>query len=294
MTNLVRLLFQSLDLDKKLLEVSCPNISYFKKIHFILLKYLQIVFMILGFNRNSRAYSCLINAQQNLESVYGFAGQQRLLVSHLSVILKLTKNTCFNLVVDVGANYGHFSILCVEYLKCSKIICIEADPFTFFKLSQNIDLYSNSNDCKSHFELINKIASDAVGKELIFYSDPKKSYLGKVAVLDDYILSDINYKKLESTNLNELLKEYSAVDLLKIDVEGHELEVLLGANLALSKTRYLFLECTKVEGNTFSRLISLLSNDIYDFELLHFRSLNGYGEGIYEAFDLLFVNKILL
>ena len=101
-------------------------------------------------------------------------------------------------------------------------------------------------------------------------------------------------KKLESTNLNELLKEYSAVDLLKIDVEGHELEVLLGANLALSKTKYLFLECTKVESNTFSRLISLLSNDIYDFELLHFRSLNGSGEGIYEAFDLFFVNKILL
>jgi hypothetical protein len=56
MTNLVMLLFQSVDLDKKLLEVSCPNISYFKKIHFILLKYLQIIFMIMGFNKNLRGY----------------------------------------------------------------------------------------------------------------------------------------------------------------------------------------------------------------------------------------------
>lgn len=133
---------------------------------------------------------------------------------------------CGMSVVDIGSAMGYYTIKAGEKVgEEGKVLAIEPHPDTFHILLQNVELHKLKNVI-----LVNK----ALGKE-------KKRTL----IYESYIMggTSINprpgYKSIpvEMDTLDNLIENFSfeKVDLIKIDVQGWERDILLGASYTLRK-----------------------------------------------------------
>ena len=142
------------------------------------------------------------------------------------IILKqISPNDVF---VDVGAWIGDFVLPVAAKIGNGVVIAFEQDPHNLEKLRKNVLLNNFKN-----VTIIDKIVSNKIG-ELMFENrgEPTSSVtLQKEAGV--YI---------ETCTLDNVLSDYDKIDIIKIDVEGHEIQVLEGANHTLDKTRMVVLE----------------------------------------------------
>lgn len=137
-----------------------------------------------------------------------------------------TSNTS-PVIYDCGANVG-VSILYYKKLYPNAIIkAFEPDPKVFACLKANI----NNNGVKG-VELVNKAVWNS-GEGISFGSEGADG---------GSVFFEGNKTFLPSVRLKELLKNEIAIDLLKIDIEGAELEVLKDCVEELKKVKYLFVE----------------------------------------------------
>ena len=142
----------------------------------------------------------------------------------------------FNTSVDIGANVGTFT---VELQKNSKkVICFEPlkENIHYLKylIKKNVKLYN--------FALSNKDNSDYL-------------YIPKINNNFNYALATLNYKNIINFKDIKLVKikikkfdklffysnSKKNIDFIKIDVEGHELEVLKGMKKFLKNNKPIFL-----------------------------------------------------
>ena len=135
-------------------------------------------------------------------------------------------------VIDCGANVGELLLSFKRKNIEIDYIGFEPDPETFKSLSENINdnqsLYNialSSNDKKVNFYV------DTVGgnSSMIKSKETKKTI------------------EVESRKLNYFLKD-NQVKLLKIDAEGNELDVLLGAEENINKIDYISVDCGAEKG----------------------------------------------
>ncbi|WP_187152668.1 FkbM family methyltransferase [Acidianus manzaensis] len=154
-------------------------------------------------------------------------------------------------VVDVGANVGIYSLIAAKYAE--RVFAIEANPEIIPILNYNITL----NDFKN-VTVINKAVSDSEGKV--------KLYLGKAHEVSSILPSFMEgytyskYVEVESTTLDNLLSGVS-VNLLKIDVEGAEVNVLRGAKETLKKAKRIIIE---VRNNTEQKVLDILKQNNFE------------------------------
>jgi FkbM family methyltransferase len=127
------------------------------------------------------------------------------------------------ILFDVGANVGGYSKLLASRFVQSQIYTFEALPATFDLLTKNLAT-------TKQVKCINK-ALGAKKEERLIYSDGAGSGLSSF-----YPVEFSANKKLEATTvmvttIDSFCQEndISQIDFLKIDVEGFELEVLMGA-----------------------------------------------------------------
>jgi FkbM family methyltransferase len=132
---------------------------------------------------------------------------------------------CSGIFVDIGAHIGRWSLLVSK--TASHVYSFEANPETYKYLLMNIA--SNHIDNITAF---NEGVSSASGKMRFFAESPEHSGSSKIAQDGGLEISTIT---LDSLKL-------PAVDLMKIDVEGHELEVLKGAEETLGRTNRVICE----------------------------------------------------
>src|SRR5262249_8066305 len=120
--------------------------------------------------------------------------------------------------VDVGANIGSHTIHGARLVAPrGKVFSFEADPVTFEVLQKNVRLNSVEN-----VTLRNQCISDREGTVTFNISaNSARSSL---------VRKGTSQKALPATTLDNLIPSETAVDLLKIDVEGAEYLVLRGAN----------------------------------------------------------------
>jgi FkbM family methyltransferase len=141
----------------------------------------------------------------------------------------------FDLIIDVGANIGNHSLYFSKISK--KVFSYEPNPNTYQLLKyntsniSNIDIYnigiSNNTEKKFLNESNFNIGNSAV------VSGIKKQNIKK----DDLILHEINAFKLD--DLENLFNE--EISMIKIDVEGHELEVMDGAKNLIEKNKPMLI-----------------------------------------------------
>ena len=120
-------------------------------------------------------------------------------------------------VIDIGAQYGDYAILCSKIYK-AKVYTFEPLPQNFKEILKNIKLNGLEEDQIKAFNValgnVNKIAMISYSGEMANNSNKGKKIKATFRTLDSYKLK---------------------ADLLKIDVEGFELNVLDGAIKTIKK-----------------------------------------------------------
>ena len=158
--------------------------------------------------------------------------------------LFLSQLSSESVVVDVGANIGYYTMLAAKVVK--KVYAIEPDKKCFEILKKNV----RENNLKN-VVLINKAASDKREKKYLIRDEEN---LGNSRIKPtpnpslDKEGNTNNKNIIYADTLDNILVNEQIISLIKIDTQGWEPEVILGAKKVIKKHRpIMFLEYTPSE-----------------------------------------------
>lgn len=144
-------------------------------------------------------------------------------------------------IFDLGANIGTVSVYFKNKFPNSKIISVEPDSSNYSILDKNLKNYSNC------FSLKTGIWSEKCKLEII---NPTGSKYG-------FQLQKSDNGTIEATSIPQLMKEFNIehIDILKIDIEGSELDLLQQNYEWLSKVKMIFIEPHIINGVDTKKII---------------------------------------
>ncbi|MDQ1253737.1 MAG: hypothetical protein QG646_2926 [Euryarchaeota archaeon] len=187
--------------------------------------------------------------------------------SQISVFMRIIKKG--NIVFDVGANMGSFTILFSHLVGSQgKVHVFEPVPPTFEKLAKNI-----ARAHKSDRVVLNRCAiSDHSGTTSIRLpaSDHTEASLKEHTMASWALKTVVSYDcELETLDRYVSLRNISKVDFVKIDVEGAEMLVLIGMQTILKGSTppilmlEIFVPWIRDFGFTVDDIFSFLDNAGY-------------------------------
>jgi hypothetical protein len=165
-------------------------------------------------------------------------------------------------VIDIGAHIGFYSVAFAE--KAKHVFSFECSPKSFNYLCGNIAL--NNKDykvTKYNCALTNNIQKD---QNVNYYiRDPND---GGGNGISKFLYDDVNnvpFIEVPAKTLDSF--ELTNVNFIKIDVEGHEKEVLQGAVKTITENDYpkIFFESWDIEKENHLFPASMLRNELFEF-----------------------------
>ncbi len=166
-----------------------------------------------------------------------------------------SKNDC-PLILDCGANIGLSCLFFSKYYPNSRVIAFEPDAKIFSVLEKNL----SSNNIKNVIALQKAVWIH--NQTLSFESDGADG--GTLAQLG--AATGKNIQTVQCIRLKDVLEQEKQIDLLKIDIEGSEVEVLTDCVDFLYKVSHLFIEF-----HSYSQQTQHLGTIIATLEAHHFR-----------------------
>ena len=173
---------------------------------------------------------------------------------------------------DVGANVGLYSWEVRKVSPHRKILAFEPDPENIKLLEKTLNGANFENVEIYKCALSNQLA------EISFFQDTLTSATGCVAGKDkpwieQYLNSSANEIRVKTETLDSVVKQDRIPSLIKIDVEGHEIEVLQGGRNTLSKAKpLLIIESFPPKQSTVLSLLDELGYHLIDAD--HHVSMN--------------------
>lgn len=145
---------------------------------------------------------------------------------------------CPRSLLDIGANTGQFVTMWKEIFPTCDTLSIEANPFSASKLKKLNFPYLNIgiSDKKGQLELI---TSKRTSKGASFYKEINYNRI------DDSKLIKIN---VDVDTLDNLFFDKN-FDIIKIDVQGSELDVIRGGYQVIKKCSFLIVEVSIIPYN---------------------------------------------
>jgi FkbM family methyltransferase len=138
-------------------------------------------------------------------------------------------------VVDAGANIGAFSVLAARLIGADgRLIAIEMTPGTAARLRANLA----RNDVAA--EVVEAALAATSGQTVTAAIDPTKG--GQATLALAHTLDRPQTFSVVTRTLDELTADLGRIDLLKLDIEGAELDALRGASQMLKRTRAIIFE----------------------------------------------------
>ena len=169
-----------------------------------------------------------------------------------------------SVVLDIGAYIGQYTLLAAKYAKEGKVIALKPHPESYNCLKENISINNFKNA-----QAINAAASIRTGHSYFRLSSFNNSLIPEIQYdIDSILVSSVSIDDLvKSLNLDRL-------DLIKIDVEGHEGFVIRGAQETLTLFRPMLIvelswEDEQVFGDTPEMVLDELRKFGYSFFTLH-------------------------
>lgn len=150
-------------------------------------------------------------------------------------------------VYDIGACVLHWTNEARQIWPESKYYCFEAMPEVEF-------IFKDSNIADYHIGVL----SDKNGDIVKFYQNNffpgGNSYYRENPEYNsgaEHFFNESHVREYTTFTLDDVVKNknFPLPDLIKIDVQGAELDVLRGADICLQHTKHLILELQKVEYN---------------------------------------------
>ena len=186
-------------------------------------------------------YNMRLDLSNDLQRAYYFLnyGQDLLkIMKH-----NLEKDSVF---VDVGANIGYFTMLASSIITKGSIIAFEPSSLNYNLLSIN----TKGSIVKSY-----KIALSNRNGHTNLYTNKKSTGWHS-------LIGSGKHENVKVSKFDDLALGIKKIDLVKIDVEGHELEVLKGMKKSLLK--YCPKVVCEVDRNTEKRVVNFMMNIGYN------------------------------
>jgi FkbM family methyltransferase len=140
------------------------------------------------------------------------------------------------LAVDVGANVGYVTNLMATRLgKAGRVIAFEPHPAVFELLERNVTRW-NDDASIGNVEARRLAVSKEPGRGRLSGGGETNVHMGLASLRNGAETGGASDFDVELATLDDLLGE-KRLDLIKIDVEGHEPEVLEGAQRLIAERR---------------------------------------------------------
>ena len=168
----------------------------------------------------------------------GFSGPNSITDEVKSVKRILNSNIPTH-IIDVGASSGEYTDTLIKEFPDVKIICFEPSKISFEVINSK---FKNNKNI-----ICEKIALSDRNGESYLYSNSPGSRLGSLTKRKlDHFNIEFEYKEIVKLNkLDTYLEKAtynSKIDFMKLDAEGHELEILKGASKSLKKIKLIQFE----------------------------------------------------
>jgi FkbM family methyltransferase len=189
------------------------------------------------------------------------------------------KGIDFNNVLDIGACNGSWSLLVKSIFPEANILMVEAnnDKEQILKKIGNYKIALLSSEADKEVNYYKSISSDASGNSIY--------------------LENTNYKFIPerriTTTLKLIVPKDADYDLIKMDVQGSELDVIKGGLDIIKKSKFLLLELQIFEYNKDAPMLSevLIFLKKINFDLVDVFDLLYSSTGSLIQIDGFFVNR---
>ncbi len=179
-------------------------------------------------------------------------------------------------VFDIGANIGYYTIFLAKSLASGRILAIEPSIENVKLCERNINL--NNLDTK-RIKFLNAAVSnkDSV-KNFHISSQTNLHTLNTEGSSKRFLTGEV--RKINTFSINYLSKKFFSPDLIRMDVEGHEHEIILGMMSYIksgSKKPHICFEphLSTYQNNNFSNTLNRLFKLGYYTNLISSNSITG-------------------
>jgi len=170
----------------------------------------------------------------------------------------LIKGLDVKIIIDIGSNKGQFILLTEKLLNCKKI-------YSFEPIKELIEKQKKFFSYRDNINFYNFALGQKTEKKKFFLTKRKDSSsflkINENINNADYLIENeinVNIHCLDNIINNQ---DLSDTTLVKIDVQGYELEVLKGSLRSLKKIKYILIELS--ENEIYKN--QALSSDIINF-----------------------------
>ncbi len=231
----MELFLKSLRMDIQLLLIKKINLG--TRLNFITQKYVALVRILLG-KEGSIELKNFSFAAQNLSDLGTL--QSSIIDFYHDIVSPNIIKKSNPVILDVGANVGQFCSAAKLFYPKARIYCFEPDTNVYKRLE--------INTCKfKSVTLFNFGLGNKNEKKPFYIHD--LSLMSSFTKYQDHEYDASNIMELELKMLDGLLDTKMKINILKVDVEGFELNTLQGALTTLEQVEYLLIELSLGRGS---------------------------------------------